>query len=344
MRKLEGQFLECFEDVHKEYLKEGATMDIRDVAKQFTFNVTKTTLFGIPRGEKVEMDMDAMDQIMGILSSVGKVGTFYKLKYLRPKSMTEPVDRMRTVINNIVSSKLQDIKKKNATGEAYEANDILDMLLMHVMDSESSLSQNDLFGQLYTLAIAGTETTSNIIACLVYTLGQRSDIQDKIYNELVEANLPPNPTWEDLSKLTYTMQATLEALRYFSTAGVFGRDITEDIDVGDGKILKAGVRTVANILYIHFNEEYWPNAHEFNPDRFHEDNYTDTQKKAFFPFGWGSRLCIGHYMAKMEIVTFLYSLLSVYRVESAEEEIDMIDKFTRQPVNALNITLHNRTL
>ena len=62
--------------------------------------------------------------------------------------------------------------------------------------------------------------------------------------------------------------------------------------------------------------EVWTNPNEFNPNRFDntELNFT-AAKNGFFPFGYGSRTCIGNTLAQIESVVFLCHLLRKYRLE-----------------------------
>lgn len=343
LRRIQEQFFPIYNEVLGDVDQDGATLDIRDVAKEYTFGVTRDTLFGLDKSSNVQMDMSAMDGVMELINECLRSNyKSYLYRYYRPKRL-DPVRRIIETVSSIIRTKFRLIKEYEENGTEYESKDILDLLLAHTLGEDAFLSVNDLLGQIFILALAGTETTSNIIACLVYTIGQREDIQEKIYQEILENDIT-EPTWDQLDKLTYTMSTALEALRYFNTAGFFGRDVLEDIDLGDDRVIPAGVRVTFLTTHVHFNEDYWPDPYAFNPDRFNKENYTPRQRKAFFPFGWGERLCIGNLMAKMEIVTFLYALISKYRIVSAPEPIEMMEKFTTQPKNPLNVTFHKRDI
>lgn len=58
----------------------------------------------------------------------------------------------------------------------------------------------------------------------------------------------------------------------------------------------------------HFNEDYFPEPTEFNPSRFD----APIQPYAFLPFGGGPRLCAGHQLAKLNILTFVHYVVMQY--------------------------------
>ena len=54
------------------------------------------------------------------------------------------------------------------------------------------------------------------------------------------------------------------------------------------------------------NEKYWPNAQEFRPERFLENGkYITTRNKAFIPFGFGRRVCLGEKLALNDLFLVL---------------------------------------
>jgi cytochrome P450 len=62
--------------------------------------------------------------------------------------------------------------------------------------------------------------------------------------------------------------------------------------------------------------EIWDNPSEFNPDRFDGAGHDYTSaKNGFFPFGYGSRTCIGNTLAQLESAVFFCHLLRKFRIE-----------------------------
>jgi cytochrome P450 len=65
----------------------------------------------------------------------------------------------------------------------------------------------------------------------------------------------------------------------------------------------AGVVLMLPLLCVHHDKDVWgADAHEFRPERFSEGvaGAAVADAPAFFPFGWGPRVCIGQNFALLE--------------------------------------------
>lgn len=62
--------------------------------------------------------------------------------------------------------------------------------------------------------------------------------------------------------------------------------------------IPAGTRVWINVLSLHLNDNYFPDAKEFMPDRFLETHGKPRHHPyAYIPFGAGPRKCIGYKFA-----------------------------------------------
>jgi cytochrome P450 len=64
----------------------------------------------------------------------------------------------------------------------------------------------------------------------------------------------------------------------------------------------AGALVGCSAYELHFNEDVYPNAHAFLPERWLEGNATPKASKAWFAFGAGSRSCIAKNLATIELL------------------------------------------
>lgn len=93
-----------------------------------------------------------------------------------------------------------------------------------------------------------------------------------------------------------------EVLRLFPPVIEVSRAIP-DRETKLGNILvPAGSVVSLSILHTHHDKRLWgDDAHDFKPDRFAEGVAKATKgKMAYFPFGWGPRICVGQNFAIAE--------------------------------------------
>jgi cytochrome P450 len=83
-----------------------------------------------------------------------------------------------------------------------------------------------------------------------------------------------------------------------------------------GYVIDPGVRITPCVYLMHHRPELFPEPERFRPERFLERRYAPYE---FFPFGGGSRRCIGAHFAHYQMKVILSSLLRRYSFESLNE-------------------------
>jgi cytochrome P450 family 6 len=70
------------------------------------------------------------------------------------------------------------------------------------------------------------------------------------------------------------------------------RQASEDFKVPDSDItIPKGSGVWIPTLGFHFDERYWPNPKQFDPERFTQEEIAKRPTLSFFPFGEGPRNC-----------------------------------------------------
>jgi len=120
------------------------------------------------------------------------------------------------------------------------------------------------------------------------------------------------------------------------------RRIYKDTKLGELS-LPAGALVNFPVLYIHRDEDLWgEDAEEFKPERFSEGISKATRgNNAFFPFGWGPRICVGEKFATTEAKMALSMILQRFSWElSPCYAHSPITVFFLQPQHGAQIMLH----
>ena len=118
--------------------------------------------------------------------------------------------------------------------------------------------------------------------------------------KLLEESCPRlNSVWDEVLRLS----AYSSSVRY----------ITEDTTIG-GKKLRKGNRIMIPNRQLHFNERvFGDRVNEFKSTRFLDDDAL-TRTLSWRPFGGGTTLCPGRFIAKQTVISFVAMLIQQYDV------------------------------
>lgn len=72
------------------------------------------------------------------------------------------------------------------------------------------------------------------------------------------------------------------------------RVATKDYRVPDDTlVIEKGTKVLIPAFAIHYDEQYFPDAKKFNPERFLSEEKAKRPSGTYMPFGDGPRICIG---------------------------------------------------
>lgn len=146
--------------------------------------------------------------------------------------------------------------------------------------------------------IAGTDTTAYTLSYLLYELSRHQHWQDKIMAEI--KTLPSGFTSKDVAALPNTQLAIQETLRVHGAVQVaLPRVVPEQGLVAAGYFIPPGTEVLPQSYTIHRNEDIFPDAESWRPERWEKPTREMTEH--MMAFGGGSRTCIGRHLAMMEI-------------------------------------------
>ncbi|CAJ2513878.1 Uu.00g019970.m01.CDS01 [Anthostomella pinea] len=268
-----------------------------------------------------------------------------RLPVKRNNDIAAAAQFIRSECHDMVQEKKQKMARKEPTG-----HDILSVAL-----ESGGFSDSDLVDQLMTFLAAGHETTATSMTWAIYMLSRFPKIQEKLRQEVRE-KLPSIDSDSDISSLDidhmpYLNAVCNEVLRYYAPVPLTIREAARDTSIMGQKIPK-GVRVILAPWATNFDKEQWgPDAHEFNPERWMPKSADDKRAASggaasnysFMTFLHGPRSCIGQSFAKAEFACLLASWVGRFEFSLANEEemdekkIEIKGGITARPAKGMHV-------
>jgi cytochrome P450 len=192
-----------------------------------------------------------------------------------------------------------------ARPHAAERDDILSLMLRARYDDGTPMDDADVVDELRTLLIAGHETTAVALAWALHWLHRHPEALARLRAEL--APLGPVPAADALAGLPLLEAVCHETLRLRPIVLGVVRRFRAPYELA-GRRLPPGVAAMASIFLAHHDPVVFPEPDRFRPERFLRRSFSPYEH---FPFGGGSRRCIGAAFAMFEMKVVLGTLLAL---------------------------------
>ncbi|KAL2489824.1 Cytochrome [Forsythia ovata] len=212
-----------------------------------------------------------------------------------------------------INDKTNAIKERRTKGDNFF--DVI-LELDQVAEAHGIKNVDDVLGQLKLFYFAGFESTSMMLVWTMILLSIHQDWQQRARGEVFQVFGDREPDYEGLSQLKVVSMIFNEVLRLYPSVVELSRLVEQETRLGEN-IVPADTLLMLPIMMVHRNPEYWgEDANEFKPDRFVEGVIKATKgKNAYFPFGWGPRVCIGQNFALLEGKVMMANILRTFSFE-----------------------------
>ena len=199
-------------------------------------------------------------------------------------------------------------------------NDALSALIAAADETQSGPEETriDLAGELLTLVVAGSDTTSAALGWALSVLASAPDFQDQLREEIRATIGDHDPSMADFDRISSLRPFIEEILRVFPPVAILSRFAQASDMIGNEAIVP-GDRVLVSVIGLHQNPSAWDAPREFRIDRHdpHGEGRAD-RKSNFMAFSAGPRICGGARFAQIEMATALIKVLRKSRLELAE--------------------------
>jgi cytochrome P450 len=218
---------------------------------------------------------------------------------------------------------------------------LLEAMIVASNESEGEarrLTDSEVLANVFTLLLAGEDTTANTLAWIVYFLAKHPEAQEELRAEVdsVMGSASVMPDYASVSRLRYLGAVAHEALRLKGPVPFMAmsaaRDVTvADIEVPEGTPIFLLLREVAR------RSACFPEPDKFDPQRWLTSDTPAARAdfaRASIPFGAGPRVCPGRQLALLECSLLISALVKNYEFDLAEfGEIRERYDFAMEPEN-----------
>ena len=282
-------------DAAWEALPDGAEVDMAEQMSALTLSIVGRALFGSDLGGSAGEVYTALERAMAGWEKLMFPGGEHLMKLPLPvfTRMLAAADRLDAVVRRLVRGAV-----------AQRSDDLVSGLL-------DALPEEAVRDEAMTLMLAGHETTANALSWAWHLLSLHPEAASKIRAEVGRLDHPPS--YGDLRALSWTTACVAETLRLYPPAWVLEREVTEPLEL-DGYQLPVGSIVLASQYALQRDPRFWERPEAFAPARWltaegvFDQEAPGQPRGAWFPFGAGTRQCIGESFAWTETTLVLARL------------------------------------
>lgn len=324
--------------------RSGGTTDIYPEMLELALRIVGKCLF--------DVDVHSRAEVMKISAAVDAFMGFLPLALLPFSEQIQrlPIPAMRRIrkaqveLDALIYAMIRE--RRASPGDR---GDLLSMLL-HATDADdpvASMSDRQVHDECLTILLAGHETTANALSFSLWLIARHPKVQELLHEEAAAVLGDRTPNAEDYGRLPYATAVFSEALRLYPPVWVTARTCIQDYEIA-GFSIKAGSVLIAPQAVVHRDARFFPEPLKFDPERWRPESKEAARARprfAFFPFGAGSRQCIGEGLAWMEGVLSLATLARIWRfspVPGASADIATNPAISLRPKHGVPLVIERR--
>lgn len=223
------------------------------------------------------------------------------------------------------------------------SDDMLSLLIAATYDDGSVMSDEQVLDEARMVLITGHETMAEGLGWTLHLLAEHPEVEEKLSAEIADVCGGRSPSIEHVPKLHYAAMVLAEAMRLYPPTWIIVRIAREDDTLPSGARIAAGSKIYLCQYVTHRDARYWPDPERFDPERFSETGKKDRPPLAYFPFGAGSRLCLGESFAKMQGALVLATIAQSFEFHSVPgRKMELQPRMTLRTRNGIRLRVERR--
>jgi cytochrome P450 len=308
-----------------------AVVVVNQLTQSLTVDIILETIFGSdPALDRARGRTLLTEAVGAVVPSV--IGSRYlRTSWFAPwKNFEEARGRFDAWIDEMLAAR----KQRGEVGD-----DMLGLLLDARDEEGQPMDAAEIRDQMFTLLVAGHETTATAISWGVYHLARQPETLARLRAE-IDA-LGPDASPESLVRAPYLSAVVSESLRIEPVVTDVVRVCRNDFPLG-GYVVPAGQIIFVLVCAVLRDPRLFPAPTTFRPERFLERSFTAAE---FAPFGGGTRRCLGAAFAESEMALVIGAIARDWEVTLADSdpEVGVRRNLTMGPKRGVRVRMHKRT-
>ncbi|HTA15827.1 MAG TPA: cytochrome P450 [Solirubrobacteraceae bacterium] len=316
---------------------------ISEAFSSYTVDVTSTLALGDDLNTLERRDNELQGHLHRVMEMTGRriASPFAYWRYFKLPA-DRAMDRSTAEMHRAIAGFLERARARmEAEPARYEEPKNLLESMLAAQRNDNAFSEDDLIGNVFTILLAGEDTTANTLAWTTWLLGGRPDIQARIATEAQEvlgAAGRPLP-YEAMERLNYTEAVLRESMRLKPVAPFLPLEPLAEVTICATRI---PAKTRLLLMTRLAARTSGGRSDEFYPDRWLEDDDATRAPKSL-AFGAGPRFCPGRNLAFLEAKAVLATLCRDFEIEldGSASQVKEVFKLAMVPVG-LRVTLRVR--
>jgi pentalenene oxygenase len=284
-------------------------LDVSDAMHALTLRITARTMFAT-----TVTDRPIIPEVAHCMPIIMR-GVYKRM--VAPLRLQEKLPTPGNRRYNEVRARMHQIIRETIELQRQAGTDRGDLLslLIAARDEETRhrLSDEEVYDQIMTLLIGGTETTGNTMTWAFHVLAELPEVETRLHAELDEVLGGRAPTFEDLPRLDYTWRVLHETLRMYPPAWLLTRTTVRETELAGHRLPEGSIVMYSPYMMGH-NPALFADPERFDPDRWLPERAKDIPRGAMVPFSAGSRKCIGDAFGRAETTLALATIASRWRL------------------------------
>jgi cytochrome P450 len=315
----------------------GEVMNIHEEMTRLTLAVVARTLFSANVEDEAEAIGEAMTAVLELFNLA--LLPYSELLVKLPIPASRRFRKARAQLDGTIYRIIEERRRSGV-----DKGDLLSMLILAQDEEQGTggMTDQQVRDEAMTLFLAGHETTANALTWAWYLLSSNKEAEARLHAEIDRVLGSRAPSSSDVPALSYTASVFAESMRLFPPAWSIGRMVAREVRIG-GYVLPPGAIVLVSPYVMHRDARFWSEPERFLPERF--ENGAERPKFAYFPFGGGSRICIGERFAWMEGTLMLAAIARRWRLRCVDQRPAVPRaQITLRPAGGIRMRLDSRAV